>query len=173
MEEIIKAFGSLSVETVLVALAGLAAIYKLYKKAESEVVKKYKEEEAEKKKIQTLMDKVPQWQQENTKLRQELTTAIEDIKSVQAENSERLESLSRHLYETDATNARYRILRFNDEVLHGTRHTKEHFDQILGDINSYESYCNAHPEYENNKAVLAIENIKKVYQKCATDNDFL
>lgn len=173
MDEIIQVFGSLSVETVLVALAGLAAIFKLYKKAEREVIKKYKADEEEKKKIQMLMDQVPKWQQENTRLRQDLTAAIEEIKGAQVENSKRLESLSRHLYENDATTARYRILRFNDEILHGTLHTKEHFDQILGDINAYENYCGSHPEYENNKAVLAIENIKKVYQSCTAKNDFL
>lgn len=51
--------------------------------------------------------------------------------------------------------------------------TKEHFDQILDDITRYERYCADHPEYENNKAVFAIANIKRVYQKCADENIFL
>lgn len=173
MDEIRQVFGSLTVDTVIVALAALTAIYKLYKKAESEVIKKYKAEEEEKKKVQQLMDQVPAWQKQNTQLRQELTAAIEEVKGVQVKNSAKLEEVARHMYENDATTARYRILRFNDEILHGTHHTKEHFDQILGDINSYESYCSSHPEYENNKAVLAIENIKKVYQSCTAKNDFL
>lgn len=53
------------------------------------------------------------------------------------------------------------------------KHTKEHFDQILDDVTRYEKFCAEHPEYENNKAVMAIENIKRVYQKCSNDNTFL
>ena len=60
--------------------------------------------------------------------------------------------------------ARQRILRFNDEILFEKRHSKEHFDEILDDINVYERYCREHKEYENNKAVLAISTIKEVYQ---------
>lgn len=69
--------------------------------------------------------------------------------------------------------SRQRILRFNDEILFGTRHSKEHFDEILEDITLYEQYCREHKEYENNKAVLAIVTIRDVYQECMKDHDFL
>ena len=69
--------------------------------------------------------------------------------------------------------ARQRILRFNDEILFERRHSKEHFDEILDDINVYERYCREHKEYENNKAVLAISTIKEVYQECMDTHDFL
>lgn len=69
--------------------------------------------------------------------------------------------------------ARQRILRFNDEILCGQRHSKEHFDEILDDIDIYEDYCSTHEEYENNKAVLAIRTIKKTYDKCMDNHDFL
>lgn len=69
--------------------------------------------------------------------------------------------------------ARQRILRFNDEILCGQKHSKEHFDEILDDIDIYEDYCSTHEEYENNKAVLAIRTIKKTYDKCMDNHDFL
>ena len=69
--------------------------------------------------------------------------------------------------------ARQRILRFNDEILCGQRHSKEHFDEILDDITVYEHYCDDHEEYENNKAVLAIATIKRIYDKCMDTHDFL
>ena len=69
--------------------------------------------------------------------------------------------------------ARQRILRFNDEILCGQRHSKEHFDEILDDITTYEHYCNAHEEYENDKAVLAIESIREIYKQCMKSHDFL
>ena len=50
---------------------------------------------------------------------------------------------------------------------------KEHFDEILDDIDTYEDYCAAHEDYENNKAVLAISTIREVYKECLRDHDFL
>lgn len=67
--------------------------------------------------------------------------------------------------ESDATQARYRILRFNDEVLEHRKHSREHFDQILEMIDNYETYCDHHPNYENSKCVHAIENIRTVYKE--------
>ena len=72
-----------------------------------------------------------------------------------------------------ADSKRTRILRFNDELLQGDRHTKEHFDQMLDDITKYKRYCDTHEQYENDKAVLAIENIEKTYTKCCEERNFL
>ena len=69
--------------------------------------------------------------------------------------------------------ARQRILRFNDEILFEKRHSKEHFDEILDDIDIYEEYCRTHEDYENNKAVLAIATIREVYKDCLKTHDFL
>lgn len=73
----------------------------------------------------------------------------------------------------EANTRRYRILRFDDEIRHSQKHTKEHFDQIMEDITEYERYCTSNPNYKNNKAVLAIENIKATYMTCAQTNNFL
>ena len=77
------------------------------------------------------------------------------------------------LNESEATDARYRILRFDDEIRHHVKHTEEHFNQILGDIDEYERYCSAHPNYKNSKAVLAIENTRRTYERCRRENSFL
>lgn len=69
--------------------------------------------------------------------------------------------------------ARVRILRFNDEILRPMRHSKESFDQALEDIDNYEKYCYAHPDFKNNKTVLSIKNIKRVYDKQLKTHDFL
>lgn len=70
-------------------------------------------------------------------------------------------------------NARQRILRFNDELLFRTRHSKEHYDDVLEEINRYEQYCHDHPDYINNKANRAIENIRKEYDAHLQNHDFL
>lgn len=69
--------------------------------------------------------------------------------------------------------ARQCILRFNDEILFNKRHSKEHFDEILDNIDVYEEYCATHEDYENNKAVLAISTIREVYKECLRNHDFL
>ena len=75
--------------------------------------------------------------------------------------------------EAQATNARIRILRFSDEVRHGERHSKESFDQVNLDIDTYHRYCDEHPDYKNNRAVMAIANIERIYRVRLEKNDFL
>lgn len=70
-------------------------------------------------------------------------------------------------------NARRRILRFADEIRRGDRHSHEHFDAVLDDIGFYTKYCEDHPKFSNEKAVLSIKIIKDIYEKCARENDFL
>ena len=75
--------------------------------------------------------------------------------------------------ERDAISCRSRILHFGDETIHGVRHTKEHFDQILRDITTYERYCDNHPNFENNTTVLTSKRIKDIYEDCLEKADFL
>ena len=77
------------------------------------------------------------------------------------------------LNESEATDARYRILRFDDEIRHHVKHTEEHFNKILGYIDEYDRYCSTHPNYKNSKAVLAIENTRRTYERCRRENSFL
>lgn len=68
---------------------------------------------------------------------------------------------------------RARILHFNNELLRDIDHTREEFFEVLAEIDAYERYCDAHPEYPNNRAVLAIENIQEVYKDRLKKHDFL
>ena len=71
-----------------------------------------------------------------------------------------------------AADYRARIIRFNDEIMEEKTHTKEYYDNILEDIDKYEAYCNSHPDYPNNKAVMAIHNIKVKYEEHMENNSF-
>ena len=75
--------------------------------------------------------------------------------------------------ERHATLCRAHILKFGDEVRHNIPHSKEGYDNILLDIDSYEEYCDKHPGYKNNVAVATIKHIKKMYQKHLEDDSFL
>lgn len=75
--------------------------------------------------------------------------------------------------ERDAKTARTHILRFGDEVRIGVRHSKESFDEVLADITAYETYCNAHPEFPNNRTRAAEKFISETYDECLRENKFL
>lgn len=69
--------------------------------------------------------------------------------------------------------ARYRILRFADEIRQGVRHSEEHYDQIIEDIDSYESYCSSHKDFRNGKGRAAMALIRSNYARRLEKNDFL
>lgn len=75
--------------------------------------------------------------------------------------------------EHSAKDSRMRILRFGDEMLHGENHSKDHFDQILDDVNRYELYCETHPLFINNMTRLTISRIKAEYKERLSNNAFL
>lgn len=75
--------------------------------------------------------------------------------------------------ERDATLCRTRFLRFGDEIMHGVPHSKEHYDQTLADIDTYETFCKNHPNYLNNVAKVTIRHIKNKYEEHLQDDSFL
>lgn len=103
----------------------------------------------------------------------ELLKEIDNLKKEINEVKQKVIDLNNVCDERNATLNRTHILHFNDEILHQKDHTKEHFDQILEDIDDYDDYCKEHPLYKNNKAVSAINNIKRTYDKCMEKNNFL
>ena len=101
---------------------------------------------------------------------------VNGIAELREEIKKVLDILNEHIREdreNDIRMARRDILRFNDEIRRGQEHTAESFDDILEQIDIYERYCSAHPDFENNKAVMATENIKRVYRIRMEKNDFL
>lgn len=84
--------------------------------------------------------------------------------------------LTAHIESDDrraADGHRARILHFNNELLRGIDHTKEEFIETLAEIDAYEEYCRSNPDYPNNRAVLAIQNIKGSYTVRLQKHDFL
>ena len=91
-------------------------------------------------------------------------------------NAEVIKKLDNHITMDDRRTAdghRARILHFNNEMLRDINHTKEEFTEVLAEIDAYELYCREHPEYPNNRAILAIKNIQEVYMERLKRHDFL
>lgn len=87
--------------------------------------------------------------------------------------TEMVKEVSERVDATSATNARTRILRFDDELINGVHHSREYFQQTLEEIDTYETYCQKHPEFKNNACVLAIEHIRRVYSHLQDSNGFV
>lgn len=101
---------------------------------------------------------------------------IEKLDKMEAAQAETRARLDEHIHADDERNAdmhRVQILRFNRELLQDNiPHTQEDFIEALSEIDFYERYCREHPEYENNRAVLAIQNIERVYSEKLEKHDF-
>lgn len=91
-----------------------------------------------------------------------LTTKIDEVANDVNRLSDRLE-------EHKATLARTHILRFADELRSGT-HSQEYFQQQLQDIDTYDAYCKAHPEFRNNLTKMSSEFIRDEYRKHYLNN---
>lgn len=123
----------------------------------------------------------------NRDILQEVKTLKEDIEKKEKQSRERdaevIEKVNKleddfkkaehRKEERDIKDARVRVLRFGDELIHDVRHTKEHFDEILLDITEYEKYCDTHPDFENDRMTLTAQIIKETYHNCMVKRTFL
>ena len=85
-------------------------------------------------------------------------------------------ALDKHIKEDEnekASSKRYRILRFYDEICEGREHSESHYEDILEDIDDYESHCTKHPEFRNNRGQAAMAAIKETYQELKRTGRFL
>lgn len=103
----------------------------------------------------------------------ETNKRIDDVEASIKAVQETQEADRKAVDKNNAITSRVRILRFNEELLRQQKHSKESFDQALSDITDYEHYCDDNPDFENERAVLAIQNIERCYQKCLEERDFL
>ncbi|MCC8066903.1 MAG: hypothetical protein LIO94_07355 [Clostridiales bacterium] len=103
----------------------------------------------------------------------EVMQELESVKKSQADITHRLDERERIEDDRNADRQREKILDFNLELIRKLEHTKEDFNEIMVTMDEYEHYCENHPKYKNNRATLAIENIKRVYREREEKNDFL
>ena len=75
--------------------------------------------------------------------------------------------------EREAKAARRRILRADDEIRVGMKHSKDFFEDVLRDIDFYEEYCDNHTHFKNKCAESAIGNVVACYEDCKRKNSFL
>ncbi len=100
----------------------------------------------------------------------------ESINQMQGSITTLQETLDKHIREDDDNKAReqrYRILQFYDELCEGKKHSESHFEDVLDDIDNYESYCGSHPAFKNNRGKAAMDYIKATYTTIKNKGGFL
>ena len=71
-----------------------------------------------------------------------------------------------------AISSRVRILRFEDELQEGRKHSKDSWDQVMSDIDYYEEYCDQNPTFRNNQTIATVEHIQHGYRERLEKRDF-
>lgn len=180
MDYFLDVFGAITIGQVvafIAALIFLSGVLKAVWAYVSNKITKSNEKAAEWKKIAEQVQKYPKWHEQSIEIRDELARSIQQLSLKVDETNKTLDAMQLRSKRNYATNCRYRIIRFNDELMqkgeHEILHTKEHFDQILDDIDEYEDYCRQDPDYQNSKAVMAIKHIRQIYHKCSDEGTFL
>ena len=176
MEAVMQVFGDIKVSDVIIFIMAVVFIVGMLRSVSNYFKNKTKQDLArdeEYKKVLDQVNKYPTWRQQSIDKQRELTGAINTLSDRIEETNSKISDLQLSSDRKTATDSRYKIIRFNDEILKKEKHTREHFDQILEAIDEYEDYCKKDTEYKNSKASLAINNIKRVYQECLMNNDFL
>lgn len=90
-----------------------------------------------------------------------LITRYDTKKSLEAKISALQDTIEEH----KAILARTHILRFADELRNGVHHSEDYFRQQILDCDTYEHYCNTHPNFSNGLTVIASEYIKEEFEK--------
>lgn len=92
----------------------------------------------------------------------ELEKQLVEIKEDQQEGFRKLNTKVDY---NAAVLARTHILRFNDEILNGMKHSREYWRQQLDDCDTYEEFCRENPDFKNSYTEIADENIKNTFAK--------
>lgn len=103
----------------------------------------------------------------------EMLKKIEDIEKNLSNVQNKIDCLDTEVKENAIVNCRTQFTRFGDEIRHGIRHSKDHFDQTLMNITKYEQYCQVHQDFANNVTEATARLIKRNYEERLEKNDFL
>lgn len=112
--------------------------------------------------MQDVSDSIQQLRTESAEMRSDIRTIKEDAKRHNDEN-----------LEERAKSNRSKILRFDDELRIGIKHSYEYFEDILQTVKEYEDYCDSHPKFKNRQAQSAISHIQAAYDEAHENNTFI
>ena len=117
----------------------------------------------------------------NRKKTEEIVKAVvkEEVTKGNAETNKQIAevqaTLDSHIKESEVDKAkaqRDRILRFYDEICAKIDHSEPVYLGILDDIDEYEAYCSAHPDFKNSRGKMAMTHIRDTYDMLKSTGQF-
>ena len=111
----------------------------------------------------------------NSKLDAKIDIVREEIKTLDNKVNAVSSELNKHIEESQSKNlsdTRRDILDFCNSCMNKRRHTKEEFDFVVTQCDDYEIYIKKN-EIKNGVIEAAIKEIRRLYEKCIQENDFL
>ena len=88
-----------------------------------------------------------------------------ELQELKEEQQAGFQSLNEKVDYNAAVLARTHILRFNDEILNGIKHSREYWRQQLDDCDTYEKFCDKNTDFRNSYTVIADKNIKETFER--------
>lgn len=86
---------------------------------------------------------------------------FEEVLEMMADIKKEVQEIKMDASRDGAIRSRTSILRFQDELYNDIKHSKEYFDQVLDDIETYEQYCRDHPDFQNGRTKAAAKYIRE------------
>lgn len=86
---------------------------------------------------------------------------IEGMQDIRKE----VQEIKQEASKSDAVRSRTSILRFQDELYNDVRHSREYFEQVLDDIETYDKYCDDHPDFKNGRTKAASKYIRDEHDR--------
>ena len=80
----------------------------------------------------------------------------------------RIDSLNDKVDKNKAELCRTHILRFADDLRNGIHHSEEYFRQQILDCDTYDHYCETHPDFSNGLTIVASRFIRSEFEKLYT-----
>lgn len=126
----------------------------------------------------------------NNKIQTKIDTKVDDLAAKLAEKdtdlAEKIDEVSvkvdglntalqQHISESEVKNlqdTRRDILDFCNACMNNRKHTKEQFDFVIAECDSYEKYVEEN-EIKNGVIEAAIKEIRRLYDKCIQEHSFL
>lgn len=123
---------------------------------------------------------LPTLKDSQKKTEKSINSMKEEIKKDTAETNRKVDAVAKqladHITEDEinrAKQARYRILRFYDEVCENKKHSESHFEDVLDDIDFYTDFCANHKDFKNSRGHMAMQFIKDTYHDLKIHGGFL
>ena len=102
--------------------------------------------------------------------RKDKTKEIEKrLDIIQEDQQQGFKKLNTKVDYNAAVLARTHILRFNDEIMNGMKHSREYWRQQLDDCDTYEEFCRENPDFKNSYTEIADKNIKSTFERLMND----